>query len=434
MNEQWLQYVWAHRFFDPAGLKTTAGDPVRVINPGNQNTDAGPDFFNACLRIGNQEWAGNIEIHLRSSDWMRHGHHLDKVYDSVILHVVGEYDTEVYRSDGEAIPQLILNLSDRFYEECRYLLEGGDFLPCGGRLHEVDSMLLSGWIGALAIERLQQKIERIFGWLESNRGSWEEVCYISLARSLGFGVNSDIFERLARSLPLVFLQKHADSLVQTEAFLFGQAGFLENTFLTDDPYYRQLCREYEFLRHKFGLTPLRKENWRFFRLRPVNFPHQRIAMLAQLIHRGFTLFAAICETTTLPDIRKLFGMKLNGYWDTHYTFEHRAISVPKLLGEGAVDILLINTVVPLLYAYGIKIADERYGERALGWLEELPPEQNSVIRGLGNAGLVALNALESQAFLQLRREYCEKKRCFYCRIGHKLLSRTAAEVKPYKSM
>lgn len=422
MNEQWMQYIWAHRLYDMAGLETTSGERVRVLSPGIQNTDAGPDFFNACVRIGAREWAGNVEVHRNSSDWIRHGHHLDKAYDSVVLHVVGRCDMDIYRSNGEPVPQLVLNIPERFGDDCRYLLERDSFLPCAGRLHEIDSLLLSAWIGALAVERLQQKIERLFGWFDLYRGSWEEVCYISLARSLGFGVNSDPFERLARSLPLLFLQKHADSLLQTEAFLFGQASLLKDAGRTADAYYGRLCKEYGFLRHKFGLTPLPEESWKFFRLRPANFPHQRIAMLAQLVHEGFTLFSAILETESLEGLRQLFGIRLNGYWDNHYTFEQSSLSRSKLLGYGAIDVLLINAVVPLLYAYGMKTGSEAYGERALGLLEEMKPERNSIVNRFGEAGLVALSALESQAFLQLHREYCEKKKCFYCRIGHKLLS------------
>lgn len=420
-----MYYIWTHRLFDRGELITTHGSKVQVIDPGRQNSDAGPDFFNAKVRIAGKLWAGNVEIHRRSSDWLKHDHHKDRAYDSVILHVVEIADTEIYRTNGEAIPQLEMKCSPDFHKDYDCLVNHTGFLSCRDKLGEIEPIWVSDWITALSMERLQQKTERILSGLEQYRGSWEDVCYLTLSRNLGFNLNSDTFERLARSLPLLFLKKHADSLIQVEAFLFGQAGFLDEQLYVDDVYFQHLAKEYQFLRNKFGLSPIEKENWKFLRLRPANFPHQRIAALAQLIHNGFSLFSRICEIKEEKEFRKLFDIRLSGYWDTHYSFGQSSPFRSKVLGSSAIDILLINTVAPLLYAYGIKVGEEKYMEVALSLLEELKPERNTIIQQFGEVGLRAVNALDSQALIQLHKEYCVKKKCLYCRIGHRILAKTA---------
>lgn len=423
--EKLMYYIWLHRLFSAKELKTTDGLRVQVIDPGRQNTDSGPDFFNAKIKIGEKLWAGNVEIHQRSSDWLRHNHQQDKAYDSVILHVVEKADCEIFRMNGEPIPQLEMECSPRFREDYVCLVQRDAFLPCGHRLAELPPLLLPDWIGALSIERLQQKSDRILNWLDMYKGSWEDVCYITFSRTLGFGTNSDTFERLARSLPLLFMQKHADSLFQIEAFLFGQAGLLEREVCGDDVYYNRLCDEYAFLKNKFGLTPINGDSWKFFRLRPANFPHQRIAILAQIIHQGFSLFSQICERKEEKEFRDIFHFRLSGYWDTHYAFGQQSPSVIKVLGNTAIDIILINTVAPLLYSYGIKVGSDLYCDRALFLLESLRPEENMIIRQFREVGIQAKNALESQALIQLHKIYCDSRKCLYCRIGHKLLSQMA---------
>ena len=286
-------------------------------------------------------------------------------------------------------------------------------------------MLLADWISSLAVERLQAKAQRLHDWLELYRGSWEEVCYVAVSRSLGFGINSDAFERLARSLPLRFMQKHADSLAQVEAFLFGQAGLLVEGEHAGDDYYTRLTGEYAFLRNKFGLTPINPDSWKFFRLRPANFPHRRIAMLAQYIHRGFNLFSRICEADSDEALRAIFKVELSGYWTTHYLFGHASPESRAVLGESAIDIVLINAVAPLLYACGVSTGNEAMTDRALALLESLRPEKNSIVRRFAAMGVGVNSALESQAVIQLNNEYCQAHKCLYCRIGHKLLARSA---------
>ncbi len=425
--EKLMQYVWQHRLFEGVGLKTVDGRSLRVIDNGRLNTDAGPDFFNAKISIDGCMWAGNVEIHRRASDWRRHNHHLDPAYDSVVLHVVEIADVPVCRSNGEEIPTLILPCSPTFRTDYESLVSHSVTQSCAPHIESLGGMVLADWVSSLAIERLQSKAQRLCGWLDLYKGSWEEVCYVILARSMGFGINSDAFERLARSMPLLFLQKHADSLLQVEAFLFGQAGLLVEGENVDDDYYIRLVNEYAFLRNKFGLTPINRESWKFFRLRPANFPHRRLAMLAQYIHRGFNLFSQICEATDEESLRPLFKVELSGYWNTHYLFGHPSPEVAAVLGDSAIDILLINAVAPLLYAYGMHTGNEEMSDRAFTLLESLRPEKNAIVRRLSDIGIRVTNAMESQAVIQLNNEYCQTHKCLYCRIGHKLLSRSAVK-------
>ena len=362
-------------------------------------------------------------VHLRASDWTAHGHPADKAYDSVVLHVVTEADAEVFRSNGEAVPQWVVSIPRALQDDYAFLTSQSESLPCRERIGELPPLFLTDWLTALALERLQQKSGRIDDLLAQHQGNWEEVCYITLARSMGFGVNSDAFERLARSLPLLFLQKHADSLLQVEAFLFGQAGLLDREKGAADPYASRLSREYDFLRDKFSLTPIDPTAWKFMRLRPANFPHQRIALLAQLIHRGFTLFARLLECEDEKAIQSLFDIHLEGYWDTHYTFGVESPPRIKTLGRGAVRLLIINCVAPLLYAYATRIGSEIFADRAMRLLESLPAEDNHIVRRVSAAGIVMESALDSQAALQLYTAYCEPHKCIYCRIGHRLLAR-----------
>lgn len=419
-----MQYIWQHQLLDTSHLVTTDGRRIQVIDAGRLNTHSGPDFFNAKIRIDGCMWVGNIEIHYRASDWKRHKHNTDKAYDSVILHVVEIDDMSIKRSNGEIIPQMVMRAAPTLQGNFKKLVENAPLLSCGERIPSIETFFITDWLNSLSIERLQSKSERIASWLELYKGNWEEVCYVTLSRNMGFGINSDAFERLARSLPLSFLQKHADSLFQLESFLLGQAGFLSESRQTDD-YYTRLAGEYAFLQNKFGLTPLQEEAWKFFRLRPPNFPHRRLAMLAQYIHGGFSLFAKMCEAKTIEEMRSLFHVSLSGYWDSHYTFDALSPHSSVVLGIPAIDIILINTVAPLLYAYGIYIGDEQYTDRAQWVWESLRPEQNSIVHRFAAIGIQSRSALDSQAVIQLYNEYCQKKKCLYCRIGHRLLSRDA---------
>lgn len=418
--ERLLHYVWKYRLYSSV-LITNDGKEISVIDTGIPNTDAGPDFFNAKIKEGNTVWAGSVEIHTRASDWLRHGHDKDKAYDAVILHVVEEDDAPVCRSNGEIIPQLRLPVPDYVRQNIRQLFLSERALPCASVIKETDMFLLSSWLNVLTSERLERKTQDIFTLLEQNGEDWNEVFYILLTRNFGFGLNSDAFQQLACSLPLRYIQKHRHSISQVEALLFGQAGMLEEE--TGDEYYRLLRREYKFLSHKFDLTPLDSSQFKSLRTRPLSFPHLKIAQLAMMWFTYDTLFSRILEANTLNEIRFFFRFMPSDYWLTHYSFRHRSPSKPKTFGENAINIILINTVTSLLFAYGKKKNKLEYCERAIQILERIPAEQNTISRLFLNAGMQFKNAADSQAAIQLKREYCEKKKCMYCRIGYYYLKR-----------
>lgn len=420
--EKILQYVWQHRLWKRDSLVTNDGQRIVVIDPGLLNTDAGPDFFNAKLKIGDRLWAGNVEIHTRASDWFRHNHHKDLAYDSIILHVVEKDDCEIRRANGELIPQCELVVSPMFAESYRNFVETDQFAPCGKRLKEIPQLFINDWLDALGFERMISKCERINDLLEIYSGSWEDVCYVTLARSLGFGINNDAFERLARRTPFNIVGKISDSQLQIEALLFGQAGLLMPDETGHDSYYAHLCSEYAFLSRRFSLKPMDGSIWKFFRIRPQNFPVRRIALLSRFLYGGFRMMNQLMETTSVEDLRSLINRPLDGYWATHYSFEHESASSPSALSRASADILIINTVVPLLYAYGEYFGSKTHSARAVSFLEEMQPERNSIVEQFANVGLKAQNAFESQALIELRRNYCEAHKCIYCRIGHRLLS------------
>lgn len=418
--ERLLHYVWKYRLYSSV-LTTNDGRVISVIDPGIPNTDAGPDFFNAKIKEGDTVWAGGVEIHTRASDWVRHGHDRDKAYDAVILHVVEEDDMPVCRSNGETIPQLVLPVPDYVRQNVRQLFLSEQVLPCAAVIKETDSFLLSSWLNVLTSERLERKTQDIFSLLEQNESDWNEVLYVLLTRNFGFGLNSDAFQQLASSLPLRYIQKHRHSISQVEALLFGQAGMLKEE--EGDEYYRLLRREYQFLAHKFNLTSLEPSLFKSLRTRPVSFPHLKLAQLAMLWFTYDTLFSQLLEANTLNEIRAFFRIQPSDYWLTHYNFRHLSPSKPKAIGENAINIIIINTVTSLFFAYGKKKNKPEYCERAIQILERMPPEQNSICRLFQQAGMLTRNAADSQAVIQLKREYCEKKKCMYCRIGYYYLKR-----------
>ena len=402
--ERLLHYVWKYKLYPAMPLLTTDGRPVSVIDPGTLNSDAGPDFFNAKIKIADTLWVGSVEIHTRASDWLVHRHDKDKAYDAVILHVVECVDCEVRRTDGEPIPQLKLIVPEAIVKNIDWLLYREVAMPCLGYIPEIEPLYISSWLDALLGERLERKTADIFRLLDLYGGDWNEVFYITLTRNFGFGVNNDIFERLAKSLPLRCIQKQRGSHSQVEAMLFGQAGMLDETL--DCPYYRLLQREYRFLRHKFGLTPLDPSQFRSLRIRPVNFPCLKLAQLAAVWTQYDTLFSVILAAGSIGCIKQCFRV---------------SVRKEKQVGENSLCILLINTVVPVLFAYGVRSKQPEYCDRAIHILESLPSEKNAIVSSFTQAGIKTGHAGDSQALVQLKREYCEKKKCLYCRIGFRYL-------------
>ena len=419
--EQLLHYVWKHKIFPLKELITTTGEALEIIDTGLANRNAGPDFFNAKIKLNGVLWVGNIEIHQSSSDWVKHGHHTDAAYDNVILHVASHIDCKVCRSNGESIPQLLLECPKHIRENFEELSRTDSYPPCYRIIPTLSSFMVHSWMSALQMERFEQKNAQLIERLRFYNGHWEDAFFMTLARNFGFGLNGDAFEAWAKSINLRFVDKHRDNLFQVEAFFFGQAGILADR--DGDEYYLKLKREYEYLAHKFGLTPMDVTRWRFLRLRPNNFPHVRIAQLASLYHRGYGLLSQLLEKTTLKEIRDLLRGGTSEYWVNHYTFGGNTASHPKTLSDSSLNLLIINTVVPFLYAYGIHKGKELLCIRATSFLEELKPENNYIIRMWSQCGLKVSHAGDSQALIQLKKEYCDKKKCLYCRIGYEYLKR-----------
>ena len=420
--EQLLHYVWKHKIFSLKELKTTTGQQVEVIDTGLANTDAGPDFFNAKLKLDGVLWIGNIEIHERSSDWFKHGHHADAGYNSVILHIASEIDMEISRSNGERIPQIQLICPEAVRTNYKELLETASYPPCYRIIPSLSPFTAHSWMTALQMERFEQKATLLNERLKRCQGNWEDAFFITLARNFGFGLNGDAFETWAHQLPFRAVDKHRNDLFQIEAIFFGQAGILEDS--DGDGYYLRLKKEYTYLQHKFGLIPMDASLWRFLRLRPANFPHIRIAQLACLYHRAYGLLSRIMETETLQGVRDILKGGTSEYWLTHYTFGGSSPSRPKALSNTSLDLLIINTVVTFLYAYGLHKGNPVLCARAGSFLEELKAENNYITRMWEQYGMKASNAADSQALIQLKKEYCDKKKCLYCRIGYEYLKRS----------
>ena len=419
--EELLHYVWKHKIFPLNELTTTTGQRLEIIDTGLSNRDAGPDFFNAKIKLDGVVWVGNIEIHTHSSDWFKHGHHQNPVYDNVILHVATYIDAEVHRSNGESIPQMLLTCPEHIRENFKELTDTDKYPPCYRIIPSLSKLTIHSWMSALQMERFEQKNAHLIERLRFCNNHWEDAFFITLARNFGFSINADAFEEWAKHIPLRAIDKHRDNLFQVEAFFFGQAGILGD--IDGDEYYLKLKREYEYLAHKFELNPMDVTRWRFLRLRPNNFPHVRIAQLANLYHRSYGLLSQLMEKETIKEVRDLLRGGTSEYWSNHYTFGGSSPTCPKTLSESSLNLIIINTIVPFLYAYGIHRGKEELCSRATNFLEELKPENNYIIRMWCECGLKVAHAGDSQALIQLKKEYCDKKKCLYCRIGYEYLKR-----------
>lgn len=422
MNELFLYYLWENRLINN-NLKTTDGKQVEIFNPGFRNTDSGPDFLQAKIKIGETLWAGQVEIHGKTSDWNRHGHQYDKAYRNVVLHVVYEHDTEV-----NDIPVLSLKgcFNERLFDEYQRFVNAQRWIACERQIGQVPPFTRNTWLERMAVERLEEKARTVTKILESNKFDWEDTLYRLLLRYFGMKVNNEAFETLASLLPLKTLLKHADNLTQVEAMLLGCAGFLDT--VTPEPYPLLLKREFEAMRAKFNLVTMPPERWKFMRMRPVNFPTVRLAQLAQMFHQHGCLFSNIKESATTTEVKSLFHVTASEYWDTHFRFlplvglpHCDSPTRPKHLGENAANVLVINAVVPLLFCYGQYHKSPTYCEKSLRFLEETDAENNSVVKRFSSLGMRAENAMQSQALLHLYNHYCRRKRCLECRIGNTLI-------------
>ncbi len=423
--ERLLQYVWQHRLYPLGTLRTTRGATVEVVNPGLPNGDAGPDFFNAQVRVDGQLLVGNVEIHTVSTEWFRHGHDRDPRYNNVVLHVVERDEGAAVTHEGREVPQLVLPVPKEVTDNYNELLREAEFPPCHRHVEQLDALTVRGWLDALVAERLEEKTARIEVLAEHRGGDWEGAFFATLARAFGFGLNGDAFEAWAGRIPLMAVGKHRDNALQVEAFFLGQAGMLTTnawpermrTAVATDDYFQRLATEYRFLAHKFTLTPMDAAQWRYLRLRPQNFPHIRLSQLARLYVERRVSLSAVAEAETAEQLRQMLGTGPGDYWQTHYQFGMESARSDKRLGPAATDALIINAVVPILFAYGRHRRKEALCERALALLGEVKAEQNRITRRWQGSGLEVRNAADSQALIQLRLHYCDRKDCLRCRFG-----------------
>ena len=425
MKEEFLHFLWKYSLYDRYKLRDNEGNPITVINPGEYNRDAGPDFFNARISVAGTIWAGNVEIHAKSSHFDLHGHQSNPLYDNVILHAVAENDKRVYNSKGEELLTTELIFDNSLIDKYNYLINNPSVIACQDDINKIDKIQLRNWLEALAIERLEEKSESILKIFSETNNNWEETFYRLLSRYFGFRVNTEPFERLARALPLNIIKKHADNRFQIESLLYGTAGLLDEGFLKNtinDSYYKDLIKEYKILSVKYSLQPLDGWIWKFAKLRPANFPTIRISQLAGLLANTNGLFSRILDAKNIGDLTGVFKCEASKYWNDHYVFGAESKGKPKKAGAQTEDIILINSVIPALYTYG-KVGDAvYYTEKAVRFLENIKAEDNVIIKEWITAGVKPDSALISQALLQLRERYCRKRKCLECRIGFKLIS------------
>ena len=429
--EQLLHYVWKHKMFPLGELMTTDEQRVEVIDPGLHNHNSGPDFFNAKIKINGTLWVGNVEIHDKSSDWYLHGHDKDQAYDNVVLHVTGNPDTAVTNSAGQFIPQMQLDVPATVRENYEELLRTDQYPPCYQIIPNLPRLTVHSWMAALQTERLEQKTQAIQQRAQRMNGSWEDAYFMTLARNFGFGINGDTFEEWAAHIPLSAVAHHRDNLFQIEALFMGQAGLLDiNTIperyqqeALNEGYFAKLRNEYQYLAHKFSLKPMDVKLWHFLRLRPQNFPHIRLSQLANLYYERKTGLSQLTECRDVFALQDLLSTKVTPYWETHYTFGSASEQNKKHLSPFSINLLMINTCIPMLFAYGRHTANESLCDRAFDLLEQLKAENNYIIRLWKECGLEVKNAGDSQALIQLKKEYCDRKECLRCRIGYEYLKK-----------
>lgn len=418
MNERLLQFIWQHLYFNKEHLFTISGEPVIILSQGLLNNNQGPDFVQARLSIAHVLWAGNIELHLRTSDWEKHGHTGDEHYNNIILHVVWEHDV----NDEQQIP--VLELKDRIASSLlnRYheLMQQKIFIPCSQLAETVPGIIWSSWKERMIAERLFEKNEKINQLLKATNYHWEETFWQMLARNFGLPVNADAFEAMAKSIPVNLLAKHKNQIQQIEALLFGQLGLLNIDFKEDYP--QLLKKEYQYLQKKHRLQqPSCLVS--YLRMRPSNFPTVRLAQLAMLIHQSHHLFSKVLEAGSIADVQKLFFVTANDYWHYHYQLDEEVSFRKKQTGKVMVDNLLINTIIPVLFAYAQYHSNEQLKQKALLWLQQLPKERNSITQKWEEAGVDHTNAFDSQALLYLKKHYCDERLCLSCAVGNKLVKK-----------
>jgi len=411
--------MWRYQSFTFNGLCTTNGEPIEVIDPGLYNTNSGPDFSNAKVRIGKTLWAGNVEMHIKSSDWYLHNHHSDSAYDNVILHVVVENDQAAATSKGTFVQTLVVPYPVDLRESHENLMKSAEWIPCASKIRHVNPLLIDSTIDRMQAERLETKSHRVIELVNLCNGSWEEAFYRDICRSFGLKNNALPFQLLAQALPLKILAKHRNNMLQLEALLFGQSGLLEKA--KPDSFTLALKKEYGFLKEKYHLSPIETSLWKFMRLRPASFPTVRIALLAMLVHKSSRLFSKLMEIETVEQIANLLAVEASEYWTNHYVFGEESKFMKKRLGNETIKLITINTVIPFMFSYGRNRSKPDMETKAITLLQQMPPEKNSIVENFEKLGITATSAFDSQALIHLKANYCDTRKCIYCPIGVSIL-------------
>ena len=420
MKEDFLHYVWNYKKFDFSHLKTTQNENLTIINSGFYSQLAGPDFFNGQIIIENQKWAGNIEIHIKSSDWYLHNHEKDENYDSVILHVVWEHDTPIFRKDNTEIPVLEIKnyVSKKELHNYQSLIAPKSWIFCEKQLHQVDSFVIKNWQERLFFERLERKSKPIEILLKETENDWEAVLFSMLAKNFGLNTNGDSFFKVAKSITFSLIRKEALEVLYLEALLFGQANMIPIN--AEDSYVKELKSWYDYISLKYKISKPSINSVQFFKHRPDNFPTIRLAQLAMLYHLQRNLFSKIIEAKTVQELYIIFNLSVSDYWKTHYNFDKESPKKKKSLTNSFIDLLIINTIVPIQFAY-LKSIGKENPEQIINFLVTIPAEKNSILDKFSSFGLKAKNAFDAQSLLQLKNEYCNNKKCLKCAIGLNLL-------------
>jgi len=421
MQEDFLHYIWKYKKFGTSNLKTTANEVLSIVSIGSHNLNSGPDFFNAQIKIGNQLWAGNVEIHVKSSDWFLHNHEMDSNYDNVILHVVWEHDTDVFRKNNSSISSLELKkyvFKDALENYNRLFLKSEKWINCEQDFSNVNDFILNNWLERLYFERLERKSEYIKQLLIDSKNDWESVLFKMLAKNFGLKVNGESFLSVADSLDFSIVRKLQSNKTALEALFFGQLNLLEDDF--QDAYYLKLESEFEYLKQKFKLSNQKVIPVQFFRLRPPNFPTIRLSQLASLYNQNQNLFSKIIEHKTMGDFYKLFSIETSSFWETHYTFNKASKSSKKKISKSFVDLLLINTIIPIKFSYALHLG-KQIDDDIVKLVQEIASEKNSIIEKFQSIKPISTSALQSQALIHLKNEYCSKNKCLQCAIGSEIL-------------
>ena len=422
MQEDFLHYIWKYKKFNALHLKATSGEPISIVLVGQHNLNSGPDFFASQLKIDDQLWAGNVEIHVKTSDWFVHNHETDIAYDNVILHVVWEHDTDIFRKDNTTIPTLELkpHVSKEALDNYQKLFSNSQkWINCENDFATVDDFIVQNWLERLYFERLERKSHHIEKLLKGSSNNWEEVLFKMLAKNFGLKVNGEAFLSLSNSFDFSVLRKQQSKVMSLEALFFGQAGLLEEDI--QDIYYLELSNEYQFLRQKFNLSNLNVLPLQFFRLRPPNFPTIRLSQLAMLYHIQQHLFSNIMDAKSIEELYTVFSVSTSSYWESHFTFNKKSKRSKKIITKSFIDLLIINTIIPLKFCYS-KYQGKIIDDDIVKIIQSITSEKNSIVDTFNDLNPVSTSALQSQALLQLKSEYCDKNNCLQCAVGNALLN------------